>query len=256
MERIRNLNRYQKAILLILAAMFVFFTVIYAAVTSRVGFSYHGSILVPAEENGNTVYSGKIYGQESVFTVTSDKTVTYRYGNYNYGPYTVREDPTAVPEKYAYDNSAIGAEIRQGDKILFRGGVIKSGSGWMFYDENGTWYGLGTVLYSSNGVMYDAEGNVVDHLEPSAVTIWELANGPELTRKGSWVVWFLGLFASVFTSVTILFADEMFRFSMYFRIERACEAEPSEWEIASRYISWTLLPMIVLGIYILGLRQF
>ena len=126
----------------------------------------------------------------------------------------------------------------------------------MFLDESGIWYNLGITAYDSYGIAYDENGNVVDPLTPSPVTIWKLANGPELTHKGTWVVWFLGLFASVITAVTILFADELFRFGMALRIQNAYEAEPSDWEVMGRYISWTLLPIVILGAYILGLRQF
>lgn len=253
MERIRNLNRFQKIILLILVAFFLVFTVIYAVVIPQVGFSYHDSILLPTVENGNTVYSGKISGVESVFTVTPDNTVTYRFGDKSYGPYTVNEDPAAVPEEYA---TAIGAEIRQGEEILFRGGVVKVGDSWMFLDESGIWYNLHVTAYDSYGVAYDENGNVVDPMTPSPVTLWELTNGPELTHKGSWGVWFMGLFASVITAVTILFADELFRFGMAFRVQNPDDMEPSDWELAGRYISWTVHPIVVLGIYILGLRQF
>ena len=239
-----------------MAVLCMLFTVIYAVVTSRVGYSYHGAILVPYEENGNTVYSGKIYGQEAVFTVTPDKTVTYHYGEKEYGPYKILIDPTAVPQKYASSGSVTGVEIQLGEEILFRGGIIKSGMGWMFYDENGTWYDVGLAVYSSNGIAYDENGNVVDSLKPSVATVWDVANDPELVKNGSWVFWFLGVFASIVTAVSILFADEMFRFGMAFRIRNAYEAEPSEWEMVLRYISWTVLPIVVIGIYILGLRQY
>ena len=61
MERVKNLDRYQKGILLLLAVMIVVFGVIYGIVTSRVGFLYKDAILRPTEENGNTIYSGKLF---------------------------------------------------------------------------------------------------------------------------------------------------------------------------------------------------
>ena len=45
-----------------MAVMMLAFTVIYPIVTGRSGFLYEDTILVPAEEDGCTVYSGKIYG--------------------------------------------------------------------------------------------------------------------------------------------------------------------------------------------------
>ena len=38
-------------------------------------YEYKNSVLVPHQENGNTVYSGKLKGEQATFTVTEDKTV-------------------------------------------------------------------------------------------------------------------------------------------------------------------------------------
>ena len=62
-ERIKNLNKYQKCFLAVIIAMVLIFTVVYAVTISRVGFAYKDVILVPSEENGVTVYSGKLEGQ-------------------------------------------------------------------------------------------------------------------------------------------------------------------------------------------------
>ena len=58
MERIKELDRYQKGLLVLLAVLAVAFCVIYSVVSSRVGVLYHDKILLPSEEKGNTVYSG------------------------------------------------------------------------------------------------------------------------------------------------------------------------------------------------------
>ena len=114
MGRIKNLNPYQKIILIILAAMFVVFTVAYVLVTSRVGFAYKDAILCPSDERGNTVYTGRIKGETASFTVTPDKVVTFSYGNKTYGPYIAHEDPTAVPEDDELSDYMTGVELRQG----------------------------------------------------------------------------------------------------------------------------------------------
>ena len=59
---------------------------------------------------------------------------------------------------------------------------------------------------------------------------------------------------SVITALTVLFADELFRGHLSFRIRNADRAEPSDWEIAGRYLSWTALPLLALVVFILGLR--
>ena len=66
MKRIKCLGRYQKGILLLMAVMVLVFAVVYAVTIAREGFVYRDAILVPNQENGNTVYSGKIRGSKPV----------------------------------------------------------------------------------------------------------------------------------------------------------------------------------------------
>ena len=254
MERIKELNRYQKGILLLLAVMVVFFGVIYGIVTSRVGFLYKDVILLPTEENGSTIYSGKISGQDCRFTVTADKTVTFRCDETVYGPYTAKEDPSAIPEGEVPSDRLRGIEVREGDEILFRGSVYQADSFWMLTNEDGSYAGFNITATTTNGVTYDADGNVVDPMEPDVSDIWSLIDGPELNRKGSWLAWFMGVLLSALTAASILFADELFRWNLMFQIRNVDRAEPSDWEIASRHIGWTVLTVTVLILYIGGLQ--
>lgn len=58
----------------------------------------------------------------------------------------------------------------------------------------------------------------------------------------------------VVTLLSMLFADELFRFDLSFRVRDPDRAEPSDWEMAGRHISWTLLPVMALVVFIIGLR--
>lgn len=243
MRRFKELDRYQKGILLLLAAMIAVFGVIYYIVISQVGYLYHDEIFVPAEENGNTVYSATVDGKESSFTVTADKTVTFRYGEKVYGPYTAKEDPTAIPKDDDFGAHMTGIEVKDGDEIIFRGGVLRYGQ------SNWQW-----MLYNEDGTVVDSEGNAVDPMKPSLSTVLELMNGPELSNKGHWVFWFICVFFSLVTVVSILFADELFRWSLRYQIRNADRAEPSDWEIAGRYISWTVMVIVLFVCYIKGLQ--
>ena len=53
---------------------------------------------------------------------------------------------------------------------------------------------------------------------------------------------------------TILFADEIFRWNLRFVIQDADTAEPSDWAIVSRYISWTLLAVLATILFIVSLQ--
>ena len=188
-------------------------------------------ILRPSVEGGNTVYAGRIHGDDACFTVTQDKTVSFRYGDKIYGPYTAKEDPSAIPKDSEMAKFMTGVEIRQGDEIFFRGGVLTAGrenSDLMLFDEDGSFSGISISVSTGDGVMYDAEGNVIDQMAPSASTILHLMDDPELTNKGEWIAWFCGVFLSAVTVVLILFADELFRHNLRFMIRNVEHAEPSD----------------------------
>lgn len=244
LARVKVLGRYQKILLLLMAVMILAFTVIYPIVTARSGFLYEGTILVPSEEDGCTVYSEKIYGTAATFTVSADKTVIFQYGNTVYGPYTVKEDPAAIPKDSDLQAQMTGIELRCGGEIVFRGGVVNSGDWRMLYNEDGSF----DLLRSITATMSDGT------MEPSVSTILDLTDGPALTHKGTWLGWFGGVLICVITALTMLFADELFRWNASFLVRNAEEAEPSDWEIAGRYITWTVLPVMAAVIFILGLK--
>lgn len=254
MQRVKRLGRYPKTILLILAVMILVFTILYPIVTAHVGFLYEDTILVPSEENGATVYSGKIRGIDALFTVSADKTVVFQYGGTVYGPYTAKEDPTAIPKDTDSLTPMTGIELRCGDKIVFRGGVEKSGDWRFLYNEDGSFDTIRITATMSDGTVVDEHGDPIDPMEPSVSTILDLMDGPALTHKGGWIGWLGGMLICTLAVVCILFADELFRWNASFLVRNADEAEPSDWEITSRYITWTALPVMALVVFILGLR--
>ena len=254
MERIKCLNYYQKGLLLLMTAMMLVFAVLYPVTISRVGFEYKGMILVPSQENGNTVYSGKIQGKQAHFTVSEDKSVVFQYGKKIYEPYTIKEDATAIPKNEEMAEYMMGVELRQGEDILFRGGVLDTGNFYWLYSEDGTLDNVAISYVGSDGIERDKNGNIIDPVEPSASTILELMNNPELKHKGKWFVWFVAVFICVLNAVSILFADELFRWNLAFQIRNVDHAEPSDLEIAGRYIGWTVISIMALVIFIMGLQ--
>lgn len=255
MNKTKVLNRYQKGVLIVMMIMTLVFTAAYFITVSRVGFAYKNTILIPGEEKGNTVYTGKIQGKPAQFTVSEDKTVEFRYGDKVYGPYTAKEDPTAVPKDYEMSGCITGVELRQGEEILFRGGILPiSNSNWLLYNEDGTLSNAGIFYATGDGMERDENGNIVDPVEPSVVSILELMKGPELTHKGQWIAWFGAVLLCLCNGLFVLFADELFRWRLSFRIMGAEYAEPTEWEIAGRYVGWTVLSVMALVLYVMGLQ--
>lgn len=253
-ERIRRLDRYQKGVMLVVAAMIIVFTVLYPVTILRVGFEYNDSILVPEQIDGGTVYSGRVGGERASFTVNTDGTVEFVCGDVSFGPYTAREDPSAVPADMRTETDVTGVELFERERLIFRGAVEEFGGRYLLFDEDGNTHGADIRVSFNGGSVYDGDGNLVDPIEPGAGTIIELMRSPELTHKGSWLMWLLGIYACAVTVCSILFADELFRWNLSFSIRNADRAEPTDWEIATRYIPWTVLPIMALVIFILGLR--
>lgn len=254
MERIKRLGRYPKGVLIFMVIMALAFAVVYPITLSKVGFKYMGTILVPSQEDGRTVYSGKIKGKMAQFAVSEDRTVVFQHGEHTYGPYTAKEAPSAVPKDVEMAGAMTGVELRRGEDILFRGGVWDYGDSYLLYNEDGTLDSLGFSYVTSDGIERDENGNVIDPIEPSVATILKLMSGPELTHKGDGIAWFVAVFFCGLNALFILFADELFRWNLAFRIRNADRAEPSDWEIAGRYIGWTALAVLALALFIAGLQ--
>ena len=147
-----------------------------------------------------------------------------------------------------------GVELRQGDEILFRGGVFNHGDSMWLYNEDGSLDSFGFSYVTSDGIERDENGNIIDPVEPSATTILDLMNGPELTHKGEGLAWFGAVFICILNALSIFFADELFRWNLAFQIRNVDHAEPSDWEIAGRYIGWTVMTIMALVIFIMGLQ--
>lgn len=254
MDRIKNLDRFQKSVLLAMAAMLLGFSVLYPVTLGRVGFDYHDAILVPRAENGRTVYAGKIDGEPAQFTVSAEKAVVFQWGGTTYGPYTAKEDPTAVPQGDDRSGGMTGVELRCGETVVFRGGVAKSGQSFLLFNEDGTWEGFQLSYSTGDGTLWDENGSPIDPMEPSPQTVLALMAGPELTHRGNVPGWFLGALICVLNALSILFADELFRFALALRARNIDRAEPSDFELAGRYVSWAALTVLAFVLFVLGLR--
>lgn len=183
--------------------------------------------------------------------MSEEGTVEFRYGDKTYGPYTAEEDPTAIPE----GRTGTGIEFRCGEEILFRGTVEQYEDFYLLCNEDGSMEDLNiSVTTGGNGIMRDENGNIIDPMEPDVLTILKLMSGPELSHKGEWIAWLGGVCICIITAISMLFAEEFFRWSLAFRLRNADQAEPSDLEIAGRYISWTVLAAAALVLMVKGLQ--
>ena len=248
MKRFRELSLYPKLILILLVLLAVVFAAVYGGAASRVGYLYHDAIFVPRQSEGVLVYEGRLDGRDSAFIVSVD-TVLFNWGDETYGPYTLRYDPTAVPEEEDAAAHMTGIEILDNGKVCFRGGMLEVSAGLVLYGEDGSFHFDHIVTYA-----YTENTDKTELYRPQPYTILELLNDPPLQARGEKQAWFIGLLVSLITAVSILFADELFYLSICFRVQNAETAEPSDWAIASRNIGWGLMVLVVLWIYLLGLQ--
>lgn len=187
------------------------------------------------------------------FVVSDDLCVTYEYDDKTYGPYIAKEDSTAIPNDLNMSGRATGIELSYGDKILFRGAVVKNDHSYFYYNDDGSLHTGGIYSIDNYGIKRDENGNVVDANEPSVSTILELINNPKLIHKGGWSIWALAIFVCIVNTFSILYADELFALRHSFRIRHTSKLEPSNFEITSRYISWIFLTIGALVLFIMGL---
>uniref|UniRef100_UPI0040560E36 hypothetical protein n=1 Tax=Agathobacter sp. TaxID=2021311 RepID=UPI0040560E36 len=173
--------------------MALVFAVVYPITISRVGFEYNGKILVPIQENSRMVYSGKIQGQQAHFIVSEDKTIVFQHGDRIYGPYIAKEDPTAIPKDREMQEYMTGVELRQGEEVLFRGGVLETGDSYWLYNEDGTLDDFVISYVTSDGIERDENGNVIDPIEPSDLEIAGRYIGWTVLTIAALVLFIMGL---------------------------------------------------------------
>lgn len=252
MNRFRALDRYPKILLIALLLMAVVFAPIYGITASRMGYLYNDEIFIPRQSEGALVYEGRVDGIDSTIIVALD-TVIVGWGSKTYGPYTLREDPTAIPEEDSLASYMTGIEILEKDTVFFRGGLMDSTEDLYLFHEDGS-MDYTFIVTMGDGTETDMNGNPIDPMKPSPYQIISLLRGPELTHKGDWTVFLISLFCAAATAISILFADELFYLSICFRVENAETAEPSDWYIACRNFGWTLLTIFTGVNFFMGLQ--
>ena len=116
-------------------------------------------------------------------------------------------------------------------------------------DEEGQ-YLSDTLIISSE---YDRYGASADKGEHEIAAILEMAVSPDISTRGMKDLLFMGIFLSFCCVITILFEDQLFRWNLRFQIRDPQNAEPSEWELFSRWLSWIVFTILSIAAYIVGL---
>lgn len=254
-----GLSWSRRVMILIQAFLVLLFLVLHLTVGRQQIITYHDETLCRHIRGDVTTYSGTVNGEKAVFTVTGT-TVEYRLGSTKYGPYTITSAPDAVPDEddlphyLPYTETLKGVEIRKDGKLLFRGAYQDSGSLFYVVDSQGNvshgdeqLFGLIDSGYSGDVYGYSYEA------EPGASSILKIAAAYGVVQRGSLGLFLLGALLCVINTVSILYVDELFRWNLRFSIRNAENAEPSEWELFSRWIGWIGFIIAALVAFIYGL---
>lgn len=243
----------------ILVAVSLIIILVFSMIYQTTGFEYLDKVLTVFHENNSTVYSGRINGEKARFTVSEDKSVMFTCGDKSYGPFTVVRDHTAVPD-VAEAEDLIGIELREGDELLFRGGVLECPNGMSFFYYEDDPHSRVSIVGESTEYEYehyllyvgrDKDGKPSDSVKPSAATILALVNGPELTTKGDSFIWLMYTLICVINAIFILFADDLDKLRLKLRF---LSAKPANADKTERYACHALMIIGVLITYIICLK--
>ena len=235
-------DKVKKVLLLVLAALVALFGVLYwRSAAGPEGVAYRDVLYFPTQEEDALVYTGRADGQRVSYTVGADGSVTCRVGETVHGPYAIREDPSAVPDEEWDSNLLTGVEISDGDTVLFRGGYFPEAGLLIREDGTALW---GSAFHQSGT---DSEG-------PDLEAVLHFSARPDAdSHRGDLRFFALGTLAAGMAALAALFAEQLFRRHMAFHIRDPERAQPSDWELVSRVLSWLVLTGLSLTAYLIGL---
>lgn len=246
----------QRVVIFIQAFLILLFLILYCTVGRQQILTYDDEYLRRRASGEVTTYSGRIDGQTAVFTVSPGPVVEYLLGDAQYGPYAIVFDPTAVPDEEntllnpTSTRSLVGVEVWEDETLLFRGAYQNSGSTFYLVNTNGD------MIFSDDMLKFQV-GNTTTYASgqiPGPHTILRLAIAPNVVRRGSFGIFLLGALFCVLNAASVLYADALFRWNLRFRIRYPEDAEPSDWELFSRWIGWIVITIAALVFFIFGLN--
>ena len=235
----------EKVLLSALLGMAVLFFPVYLFLSRQAGVGFYDALLVRHDQGAGVSYAGRARGQRVEFQVSGDGAVTYVVDGQARGPYTVVLDQTAAP-----DDFLTGGEVRLGEEVLFRGGWMLDGGIPYLEDASGVPQLEQFFVEAQRG------GEQPLPRDPSAAFLVQLVQAPDLRHRGQWQGYVLGTVLALAAAGLIIWADKLFRWNLRWSIRNPEEAEPSDWELFTRKLSWVLFSGMALALYIIGAVTF
>ena len=264
-EKWSVISPLRRGLLLVTVGLMLLFAVLYAVVSLQVGVEY-GDDFYKVEIQGDAkVYTGVDHGnrnfqfkrggpgKKTVYTVTETPTgytVICQIEGEDFGPYRVEPFPVSeLPEKFASANLHGALQIWDGEELLFRGGYHQMTE-------------LGYISLIGEDSEVDGHSITVSpppipEAGPDCYDLCRFTLNAEesMTHRGNWFYYAVALFFAVMNALFILYAEEFFIWQMSFRVKDPEQAEPSDWELFDRQLSWWFLLFIELIFLLIGLSQ-
>lgn len=249
-KRWDEMSRGRRIILLVHPVLFILALVLHLTFGQRLVTSYRDGHLRYEQQGETAVYSGRAEGHKVKYVVSQGPAVEFWLDGALDSTYTVTDDPTAIPQAgeagmLGGSEDLTGIEIRRNGGVWFRGAYQPRSYPpyyWLL-DENGKGSLHGFTITTGTSTPDPA---------PTPQAILTITNGPDISRRGSaeFILW--GLLLSAMCLATLLFEDQLFRWSLAFQIRNPDRAEPSDWELFSRWVGWAALTGVALFAYALG----
>ena len=245
-----EMNLYRRILLAVMVAEIMGFLIANVIAANRPGLEYGGTLLYPRMERETQIYEGTVDGEPAQFVVSPEGEVSYQWGDFSYGPWQVSRDPTAVPDGFRGET---GLEIRRGDEVVFRG-IYNPGSSNLLIDENGepVWDMTFSVESSGGGAALYVDGREVTREEqhqPSLGALARIVLAPELTHRGSLLLWFVVTLIALMNTLQLCFPGFFFRLSLWGHVRNIDDAEPSDFYIVAERLEWLILALACLFLY-------
>lgn len=242
-------TRLQKIVLLALGIMAVVFGILMIVSKLHPGLLLDGALLRPTETADGVTYAGKLHGEQVSFSVRRESdTVTVITCETESGSDVYRMEyplePIRAADGFAQGEMVDGICITKNGTVLFAGGYDRENGGF-WYDADGRW---DQDLYFSSFTGSDGGTGALD-LEKQDVM--RFADDPELTARGSWLIYFLMLFFSLIVALDAAFPLALF----YWR--HMCDVrdpEPSDFYLMMQRVGWVVYPILIFIGYIWALR--
>lgn len=212
--------------------LFLVFFIIYLFYCNRVVIRF-GNDILEAEKGESAIYfSGEIEGAKANLTLFEEGALLYTLDGADYGPFTLVDDPTAVPPgnelvPASYYN---GIEIRDKGNAVFRGGYCNYGTGILLADEGGTLYGGP----SNPG-------------EPDFQLIFHFLRNGRIASQANWIFFIIGTSFIALTLLTGFFKEPFFRAHMPLSKSEKELKEQEKPPLMRRILSWISWVALTLG---------